>query len=260
MLVKRNITLILLIIALVSLVSVSGCAVIVGSGDLETREYEYFDFTRIEIGYAFEAEIYQDNLFMVKITLDDNVFEYLDISQSDETLKITMKPGNVFTRVTQHVVITLPDLEKLELSGASKADVSNYSSLHDLDFILSGASQMDISNISSANVTLELSGASRTDGTITMNNGYFDISGASTITLEGLAQNVVADVSGASRAYLDDFEVVNAWINLSGASRGNVNASGQLSCDLSGASTLHYIGSPTLGNINITGASTLSQK
>ena len=250
----------ILLILLGTLTVLSGCAVIIGSGELETREYEYTEFTRIEIGYAFEAEISQDNSFTVKITLDDNIFEYLDISQSGETLIITMKPGNVFTNVTQRAVITLPDLERLELSGASQADVSGFSSSHDLDFTVSGASKINISDITSADVTMEISGASRADGKLTMTNGDFDISGASSISLEGSAQDIIVDASGASRVNLDDFEVVNIRIDLSGASSGTINASGLLSCDLSGASHLYYIGNPILDDINTSGASSISQK
>jgi len=250
----------LLIIVLSTLIITSGCAVISGSGDLDTREYEYTDFTKVEIGYAFEAEISHDNYFMVKITLDDNLFDYLDISQNGETLIITMEPGNIFTKVTQRAVITLPDLERLKISGAAQADVSNFSTSHDLYFELSGASQMDISNVNSADITLELSGASQAEGTLEMTNGDFDISGASSVNLEGSAQDIIVNASGASRAHLDDFEVINARIDLSGASSATVNAAGQLSGDLSGASTLKYIGNPTLGNVTTSGASTISQK
>ena len=82
MLEKRILLSTILIIVISTLLITSGCAIITGSGDLATREFEYFDFTKVEIGYAFEAEISQDDSFMVKVTLDDNLYEYLDISIS----------------------------------------------------------------------------------------------------------------------------------------------------------------------------------
>ena len=57
-----------------------------------------------------------------------------------------------------------------------------------------------------------------------------------------------------------DFTVNNADVSLSGASDGTINLSGRLDADLSGASRLEYIGEPTLGDMNITGASTLKKK
>jgi len=59
---------------------------------------------------------------------------------------------------------------------------------------------------------------------------------------------------------LPDFSVVDADINLSGASGVTVNASGRLDGNLSGASRLNYMGNPTLGSISASGGSTISQK
>ena len=54
--------------------------------------------------------------------------------------------------------------------------------------------------------------------------------------------------------------VNNADVRLSGATSGTVNLNGRLDADLSGASKLSYLGEPTMGNINTSGASTLSKK
>jgi hypothetical protein len=59
---------------------------------------------------------------------------------------------------------------------------------------------------------------------------------------------------------LAGFTVNNADVSLSGASNGTVNLSGKLDANLSGASKLEYIGEPTMGAINTSGASTISKK
>jgi hypothetical protein len=71
---------------------------------------------------------------------------------------------------------------------------------------------------------------------------------------------MVAVVSGASRSSLDDFTVNNANVNISGASTGTINLDGRLDANVSGASTLLYVGDPVMGTINVSGASTLSKK
>jgi hypothetical protein len=95
---------------------------------------------------------------------------------------------------------------------------------------------------------------------MTASNIEFDISGASRIQLEGSANDMVASVSGASRLNLGSFTVNNADVSFSGASSGTINLDGRLDADLSGASRLSYIGEPTMGTINTSGASTLSKK
>ena len=46
-----------LFITVSMVVMAAGCGVISGSGDLETHEMDYNDFTELEVGYAFDAEI-----------------------------------------------------------------------------------------------------------------------------------------------------------------------------------------------------------
>jgi hypothetical protein len=49
----------------------------------------------------------------------------------------------------------------------------------------------------------------------------------------------------------------NVDVEASGASRAEVNASGRLDAEASGASTVLYSGDPTLGRTNTSGASTI---
>ena len=115
-------------------------------------------------------------------------------------------------------------------------------------------------DISAGDAKFDVSGASKVTGDITAGDADFDLSGASTVQLEGSASDIVAEAGGASRVKLAGLTVNNADITLSGASTGTVNLSGKLDASLSGASKLSYIGEPTMGNINISGASTLSKK
>ena len=213
---------------------------LVGSGNLETEEYAFTDFTEVEISSAFEFEIKQSSSYSINVTADDNVMEYVQVSQVGQTLKIGLGRVIWLGPVTLKASVTMPQLSGLDVSGASRGTVSDFSSTEDVD--------------------ITVSGASRVTGDITAGNAEFDISGASTIQLEGSANDMIASVSGASRFNLDDFTVNNADVDFSGASSGTINLDGRLDADLSGASTLWYIGEPTMGSIDISGASTLSKK
>jgi hypothetical protein len=260
MLIKRILSCLVLVTIFSTLIITTGCAVINGSGNVIMREFDYTDFTKLEVGYAFNAEITRADSYTVKISLDDNLFDYLIVEQSDDTLRITMKPGNVYSKTQQRAEITLPDLERLELSGASKAQVNDFTSSHYLEMDISGASHAEISNVVCGDAYLEISGASKIEGTFTMNDVVFHVSGASSVELEGSAENMALEASGASQVDLSDFTIVNAGIELSGASRATVNASGQISGDLSGASLLEYLGDATLGTFSSTGGSEIRSK
>ena len=215
--------------------------VLIGSGNLETEEYAFANFTRVEISSAFEFEIKQSSSYGINITADDNVIDYVQVSQDGQILKIRV--GGVptsFRSVTLKALVTMPQLGGLTVSGASRGIVSNF-------------------NCTEA-VSIAVSGASRVTGDITAGDIEFDVSGASTVQLEGSADDMVAIISGASRFNLGDFAVNNANVNVSGASTGTINLDGRLDANVSGASTLLYIGDPVMGAIDVSDASTLSKK
>jgi len=248
------------------LVLVNGCIprigpTITGSGKLASWDFDYRDFTKIEVGYAFGVEVIRGDSYLVRITVDDNLYEYLDVTKNGDTLYIKLKPTYMYTNVTRKATINLPDLESLGLSGASKAKVSGgFSSSHAVDFDLSGASYLDVDSMKAGNTNFNLSGASRALGSIELADGRFSLSGASSLELQGSAGDVDIDASGASHLELSDFSVVDADMNLSGASSITIDASGRLNGNLSGGSRLTYMGNPTMGSISASGGSTISQK
>jgi hypothetical protein len=238
----------IIIAAIVTVVSVISAVLIlrgwpgglIGSGNLETEQYAFTDFTEVEIGSAFEFEIKQSSSYSINVTADDNVIDYVQVSKDGQTLKIRLGRFISIGPVTLRASVTLPQLHGLTASGASRGTVSDFSSTEDLE--------------------ITVSGASRVNGDVTAGNVEFGISGASTIQLEGSANDIDANVSGASHFNLEAFTVNNADVNFSGASSGTVNLNGRLDANLSGASRLWYIGEPTMGDINTSGASTISKK
>ena len=253
----------LLVLALAAwlLGSATGCyAVVTGSGDLETREMDFSGFTELEVGYAFEVEISAGASYSVTITVDDNLFQHLDVSQTGETLHIGLKGNTGCRNCTLRAAVTMPQIVAVELSGASSGTIGGFSTSDSLDVDLSGASSLDMTDMDVGVADLHLSGASNISGSIDTDDVAFDLSGASSLELEGSGGDASISASGASHGGLEGFQVEDADVQFSGASTGTVNASGTLDVDLSGASVLYYVNSPTLGSVNISGASSLQQK
>ncbi len=241
---------------------VVGCfGAVRGSGDLATRQFDYSDFTRLKVGNAFEVKLWRSDSFNVVIKMDNNLFDYLNTSKSGDTLEIGLKSGYSYFSYTARVEITMPELGKLGFSGATSGTVSGFDSVQPFAVELSGASSLEMSDIATADVDFEISGASRLRGSITAGGKVkFDVSGASSVVLSGLADNLIADISGASSLDLEEFPVGDANVAFSGASNGKINMDGTLNADLSGASHLYYIGEPILGDLETSGASSISRK
>ena len=177
--------------------------------------------------------------------------------------------------------ITMPQLTELGISGASDGEVAGFNSANDLDIEVSGASELELTDMAAGDIDFEISGASEVEGDIKAGGDVtfdmsgasevdadieaggdveLDLSGASRLEMRGSAQKMRVEASGASQLDLDSFAVQDADVDLSGASQATINLDGRLDAELSGASELEYIGEPTLGSLDTSGASNLTKK
>ena len=236
-------------VLILSALIVSGCGpitaqseVIRGSGNVVAREETFTGFDKVDVSQAFKVDISQGDTFSVVIRIDDNLVQYLQVVKQGNTLKIGLEPGRRYNirNATMQAKVTMPKLTRLDLSGASHGTITGFKSTKALD--------------------VDLSGASFLRGDIEAGDARFDVSGASQVTLTGSAQDVTIDASGASIVELADFPVADASVEASSASSVTVNPSGKLDVDASGASHVYYLGSPTLGKVDTSGASSINRK
>jgi hypothetical protein len=212
-----------------------------GSGNVVTQEEAISDFDKVDISHSFVVDIKQGENFSVIIRVDDNLVEQLQVEKFGSTLKIGLKPGvSMVSNATLEAEITMPELTGLDLSGASNATISGFKS--------------------TKNLTVDLSGASSLRGDIEAGDTSFDLSGSSDANLTGSGGNLTLDASGSSDVDLNDFPVADAKIDASGASTVTVNASGRLDVEASGASNVYYLGDPSVGTIDTSGASSVESK
>jgi hypothetical protein len=210
-------------------------------GNPKTQAYSNTNFTSLEVGSAFKVDIKQADSYSVKITAGERVFDQIEVTQTGETLQIGVKPGLFFGILDAKAEITMPTIETLTLSGATSGTMDGFNSTSSFTTKISGASSLDMIDAHFGDVTV-------------------DLSGASVLTGQGTGGNLVCDVSGASNLDLENFQVTDANMNLSGASHAVVNPSGTLTADASGASSLEYVGNPTMGAINTSGGSRVNKK
>ncbi|UCB43873.1 MAG: DUF2807 domain-containing protein [Dehalococcoidales bacterium] len=236
---KRSLILTILVVLAVMGLSV-GCGFVTGSGNLVSDTYDFSDFTIVEAHNGFQLEITRSTAFGIEITTDDNVQEYLEVNKSGDTLIIRLRGNRLYSSVTLEASITMPELYGIDLSGGSRASITDFSSSHDL--------------------SVELSGGSRISGEITAADTDFELSGGSRVDLAGSANDLVVDGSGGSQLDLESFPVDNARIELSGGGSATVNLDGRLDVDLSGGSRVLYVGNPTIGDRDLSGGSTVSNK
>jgi len=210
-------------------------------GAQKTETFELSDFTQVEVSSAFQVTITESETYSIKVTAGERLFDRIQVNKTGETLKIGTLPITVFGSFDAKAEITMPTLNKLDLSGATRATVNGFSTTESFAATVTGASSLEMTNVEFGDVNIQLSGASN-------------------IVAAGTGKDLVADVSGASNLDLTSFHVNDANVNVSGASHATVNLDGRLDVDASGLSSLEYIGEPTLGTINTSGGSSVNKK
>ncbi len=192
----------------------------------------------MDISSAFNAEItVVEGPYSVEVTVDDNLVEDLEVEVDGDELNVGMDRGSVTFGVDPTVVISMPDLEELDLSGASSATVE-------------GAD--------GTSLRLNLSGASRAEVDGAVGELGIDGSGGASLTFTGSADRVTLDLSGGSSADLDDATIDSAQVDLSGASTASFESIDEVAGDLSGAARVNVPDGTTV-SVSTSGASTVNR-
>ncbi len=190
-----------------------------GSGTSKTETRNVSVFNKIEASGAINVEVFVQNGFSVEVQADDNLLANIKTEVSGDTLKIYSE-DSISPKTRINVKISMPEIENLEVSGASSGIMSN---------------------VKADSLELKASGASK-------------------IKIDGTAKDLEADASGASTIDAENLKVENAKVDASGASSAAVSASNELKVEASGASKISYVGEPKNIKQNSSGASSVAKK
>jgi hypothetical protein len=251
---------VILLAAVAALVGAGCGGSAVGSENPVTKQYDFKDFTQVEVESAFQVQITRGDTFKVEVTVDDRLVDRLSVEQNGATVKIAMTGGIDFGRSTRKAVVVVPSLEGVGLSGASRGEVSGFESEKNFEATVSGASTLVLAGFAVADASFDLSGASKATGRMTTRNMSLRATGASQVQLEGSGEDARLEAAGASKLKLDQFVVATADVALSGASTASVNVSRRMDVDLTGASRLTYTGDAVIGRLSTSGASQIKHQ
>ena len=204
-----------------------------------TKTYDFKDFNSIEIGGAFTGEITQGDEFKVTVEYEESMEENLDLKQVGNELKVGLKGWKSSGKSSPKIIIQLPALEKLDLSGAC-------------DIILV--------KLSGENLEIELSGASSLQGDLDFKRIEIDASGASSIGFSGRTNKIELYLSGASNFKGKGLIVTDEFLlDCSGASSARCQVDGDMFIKMSGASSLQYTGEGNILKQELSGASEIEK-
>jgi hypothetical protein len=204
-----------------------------------TKAIPVESFTRVVVNNGFDVNVSAGEVDGVTLRIDDNLADKVDVAVTGDTLRIALAPRTSVRDATLGADVTVRALSKIEQSGGTVVHLADGASADEFDVKMSGGSKLDAA-LHNTNVDLDLSGASH-------------------VTLSGRATRVALEGNGASVLEAGTLQVNDAGISLSGASQATVSVSNTISADLSGASLLRYLGSPTIVRQSVTGSSSITK-
>ncbi len=205
-----------------------------------TRDLNLTNFDQLAMGSAFSIKVKKGTNFSIKATGELNDLDDLDASVGRTgVLEIKYRNNWRNSRDRMDIDIVMPSLRGVDFSGASVSTVEGFENERTLGYRLSGASKSTFVG-SAERLSINLSGASE-------------------LILNGKSGLVIGEISGASQLYAFDFPVDEADLNLSGASRARVRVVKFLKVDASGASSLRYLGDPTVEQ-RLSGSSSVARE
>lgn len=238
---KRKVMILAFTAVFALLLLFSGCGeVITGSGNIVTKNYDNSGFTMVRFEDGFDVVLVQSPSFGIEITADDNIFEYLEITQEENTFKLRLKGGDNYINKSLKARISMPEIAGINLSDGSDAVISGFNS--------------------SNSFSVTISDGSKLEGEIVTGDIGLSLSDGSSITLTGSGRDLMARSMDGSKMTLENFPVINADVNISAGGSATLNLSGTLNTNLSAGSKIIYSGDPKMGEISLSAGSTLKKK
>ena len=204
--------------------------------------FDYSDFNALSVSGPYHVHLRQGDSYSIRVRGKRDDIKRLKIRKSGSELRIrySEKVINLFEdREPVLLQITAPDIRKVDLSGAIRADISG---------------------IRSDNVRMNFDGAIRANTNVNVRDLRVEISGASISKFTGRADRFELDATGASGIDAKGLKANTVDVDLTGASVAEVYAVNTLRAEASGASKVTYSGDPKNTIIDTAGPSSVKRK
>jgi hypothetical protein len=202
-------------------------------------------FTGIDLSGAVTMYLSQGNEQGVAISAGEPKYNNkIKTEVKDGILRISVDGGvwNGFnwTNKKLKAYVTITDLNRLSVSGASTVNITG--------------------PMKGTDVKMEISGASEVKGIINFSSLNLGVSGASVARLSGSASDASIDASGACKVNSYDLSIERCKATSSGASNIRVTVNRELNADASGGSNIYYKGAGSVKSLNTSGGASIKNR
>jgi hypothetical protein len=210
-----------------------------GEGNVISKSVQVTDFDEIKIEGQATVFIEQATTPTVKIMIDSNLYQYLDVEVSGMKLKI--KERRCMENLTDYkVYITTNRLVELLVDGSVKVTGESTFKSEKIKLLSKSSGEIKLNlDVDELDIHAEGSGMLKLYGRVL--DMDINLKGAASLDAFGLqAKNVDAEIDGAGTCKIEVSEKFNA--------------------EVGGSGKLYYKGNPKKVNTNVTGSGTIQAK
>lgn len=227
--------------------------------DPDTEEFTLPNFSSVVVESGFDVEITQSRSFDAKVRVGPELLELLNLEVANETLTIGLTDEPPDGGELREVSVTMPDLASITVRGASTVSVSGFRSVGLIELSVEDKSTLR-GNVVAETFDLAVAGTSLVDLDIAVTTANVLVSGESVVVVRGSGSVLTVRAADASRLELGGFIAQTASAFLRDGSEATLNVQERIeTAELTGASTLDYLGGATLGDISTDEGSTVEE-
>ena len=236
----------LVLILMVVAITASSCQYMMGkkvngNGNIKTQEHSVSSFKNVQVSGAVDLYVSQGDIKPVKIETDENLQQYIEVSQEGNRVIIKFKDGfNLRPSDKIKAYVSAPLYNTIDVSGASN---------------INGQTKI----VNAENMTLQVSGAGDINMEINAPAINAEVSGAGAVNLKGETKTFDLNLTGAGKAHCYELLSENTKVDISGAGDADVYASIKLDAQVSGAGNVTYKGGATNVAQQVSGAGSVKK-
>jgi hypothetical protein len=195
-----------------------------GNGNITTQDRPVNDFKDIEVGGAAKVFVSQGDQHTVKVEVDENLQQFVEVFQEGNKVIIREKSGfNLDPTGDLQIYITSPVYNNIDVAGA--CDIIGQTLINNPE-----------------NLSMHISGAGDMKMEINAPQVSAEVTGSGNIDLKGETKTADLNLAGAGHAHCFDLKTENTKVEISGAGSAQVYASVHLDAEVSGAGSVDYKG------------------
>ena len=244
---------------------------------INVEDRQVSGFTGINASSVFNITVQRGNMESLVIEADASVMPYVRSEVRNGVLYLSL--SREFQDIeTLNATVVMPNLENVELSGASRLVARDLFTPDRFMFTGNGSNFLDINlnantlliNVGgistielNANVSeyarFSINGVANISGNLITERVFFHYNGVGNVTLTGSATYGRINALGVPTINLVDFPIREATVLAPGVANITVNATHTLSINASGVSTVRYTGAATVTERNASRMSRISR-